>query len=95
MGSKLIRFFNFYFVNYREDYEFARHKKILDSYNVDVIFPKIQRENEEKGESIIETFYPVVEYTKRADDMGMIAFLGEQGLKSEDNPVIDRFNNLV
>ena len=81
-------------MNFREDFEFARNKTIPLTYAIDVIFPKIQREQEIADNTVTETFYPVVGYLKRLDDIGMDKFLEEQELKKVENEPLDNFNKL-
>ena len=79
-------------MNLREDIEFARSKEVLMVYVTDVIFPKIDRHQNVAGNDVVETFYPVVGYSKRFDAVGMEAFLEEQELKIPENRSVRKFN---
>ena len=79
-------FADFYFVNYRENYDFAKNKVMSRTYAIDVVFPSQDRSS--AGD------HPVVPYTRRLDKIGMDKFLSDHKVVMKDSKMMSSIRRL-
>ncbi len=93
----IIRDIDVYFVNYRENFDFARQRKMIQPVEADFVFvpPELEKNDSNRSKHSKPLITRTVQYTNRPDEFSMRWFLINLGLREDTtNAVKNKLNKM-